>query len=72
VLIENPPCQEIVVEGAALNQPGKGVDALPIPISRLRQCTLCVVLDVHLQGSQYRPAEHRRAYVAWPIVSVAG
>ena len=34
VLIENPPCQEIVVEGeAALNEPGKGVDGLPIPIS---------------------------------------
>jgi UbiD family decarboxylase len=33
VLIENAPCQEIVVTGDALNQPGKGVDALPIPIS---------------------------------------
>jgi UbiD family decarboxylase len=33
VLIENPPCQEIVVQGEALNQPGKGVDGLPIPIS---------------------------------------
>jgi len=32
-LIENPPCQEIVFTGAALNQPGNGVDALPIPIS---------------------------------------
>ena len=33
VLIENPPCQEIVVQGEALNQPGNGVDGLPIPIS---------------------------------------
>jgi UbiD family decarboxylase len=33
VLIEEPPCQDIVTEGAALNQPGKGVDGLPIPIS---------------------------------------
>ncbi len=32
VLIDNPPCQDIVVQGAELNQ-GKGVDALPIPIS---------------------------------------
>jgi UbiD family decarboxylase len=33
VLVDNPACQEIVIEGAALNEPGKGVDALPIPIS---------------------------------------
>ncbi|MGA7487468.1 MAG: UbiD family decarboxylase [Xanthobacteraceae bacterium] len=33
VLVANPRCQEIVVEGAALNEPGRGVDALPIPIS---------------------------------------
>src|SRR6201996_5913544 len=33
VLVHNPACQEIVVEGDALNQPGKGVDGLPIPIS---------------------------------------
>jgi 4-hydroxy-3-polyprenylbenzoate decarboxylase len=33
VLIENPPCQEIEVQGEALNQPGNGVDGLPIPIS---------------------------------------
>ena len=32
-LISDPPCQEIVIQGAELNQPGKGVDALPIPIS---------------------------------------
>ncbi len=33
VLIENAPCQEIVVAGEALREPGKGVDGLPIPIS---------------------------------------
>jgi len=33
VFVENPPCQDIVVQGAELEQPGKGVDALPIPIS---------------------------------------
>jgi UbiD family decarboxylase len=33
LLIDNAPCQEIVISGAALNEPGKGVDALPIPIS---------------------------------------
>ncbi len=32
VLVDNPPCQEIVVQGAELTQ-GNGVDALPIPIS---------------------------------------
>jgi UbiD family decarboxylase len=33
LLVDNPACQEIVIEGAALNEPGQGVDALPIPIS---------------------------------------
>ncbi len=33
VLVHNPACQEIVVEGDALNEPGNGVDGLPIPIS---------------------------------------
>jgi UbiD family decarboxylase len=32
-LVENPPCQDIVIEGKALEEPGKGVDGLPIPIS---------------------------------------
>jgi 4-hydroxy-3-polyprenylbenzoate decarboxylase len=32
-LVDNPLCQEIVFQGDALNQPGCGVDALPIPIS---------------------------------------
>ena len=33
VMVDNPSCQEIVIEGPALLEPGKGVDALPIPIS---------------------------------------
>lgn len=33
VVIENAPCQQIVIEGDALNQPGNALDALPIPIS---------------------------------------
>jgi UbiD family decarboxylase len=33
VTVDNPRCQEIVVEGDALSRPGAGVDALPIPIS---------------------------------------
>ena len=32
MLVDNPPCQEIVMRGAELTQ-GNGVDALPIPIS---------------------------------------
>jgi len=32
VLVDNPPCQEIVVQGEELTA-GQGVDALPIPIS---------------------------------------
>src|ERR1051326_3884440 len=31
--VDHPPCQEVVIEGNALNEPGRGVDALPIPIS---------------------------------------
>jgi len=33
VEIDDPACQEIVIEGADLNEAGRGVDALPIPIS---------------------------------------
>jgi UbiD family decarboxylase len=33
VMVDNPACQEIVVMGDALNEPGQGVDGLPIPIS---------------------------------------
>jgi len=32
-MIDNAPCQEIVIEGSALNEKGKGVDGIPIPIS---------------------------------------
>jgi UbiD family decarboxylase len=32
VMVENPRCQEIVIQGADL-KPGQGVDTLPIPIS---------------------------------------
>ncbi|MCL6592397.1 MAG: UbiD family decarboxylase [Alicyclobacillus sp.] len=33
VLVENPVCQEIVIQGEELQQPGRGVDGLPVPIS---------------------------------------
>jgi 4-hydroxy-3-polyprenylbenzoate decarboxylase len=29
----NAPCQDVVIEGNALDQPGQGLDALPVPIS---------------------------------------
>ena len=32
-VVENAPCQEVVVEGAALDQPGAALDGLPVPIS---------------------------------------
>lgn len=32
-LVEDPPCQEIVVEGDALDLPHVGLDGLPVPIS---------------------------------------
>ena len=32
-IVENAPCQEIVVTGDALDEPGAGIDSLPIPIS---------------------------------------
>ena len=32
-IVEDAPCQEIVIEGAALDEPGQGLDALPVPIS---------------------------------------
>jgi UbiD family decarboxylase len=31
--VEVAPCQEVVIEGAALDEPGNGLDALPVPIS---------------------------------------
>ncbi len=33
VMVDNPSCQEIVIQGPALLERGKGVDGLPIPIS---------------------------------------
>ena len=33
VEVADPPCQEMVVEGAALSAEGGGLDALPVPIS---------------------------------------
>ena len=32
-IVEDAPCQEIVIEGEALDKPGNGLDGLPIPIS---------------------------------------
>src|SRR5438094_9132284 len=32
-VVRDAPCQEIVIEGRELDQPGKGLDSLPIPIS---------------------------------------
>src|SRR5467141_4769527 len=32
-LVRDAPCQEIVIEGSQLDQPGKALDSLPIPIS---------------------------------------
>lgn len=32
-LVENAPCQEIVIEGADLDMPGNALDGLPVPIS---------------------------------------
>ena len=33
VTVENAPCQEIMIEGNQLRGEGKGLDALPVPIS---------------------------------------
>src|SRR6185437_7545364 len=32
-LVDNAPCQEIVVTGDELDKPGKGLDGIPVPIS---------------------------------------
>ena len=62
VLIDNPPCQEIVVQGdgaeSARQRRRRAAD--PDFHAGLRQCALCVLLDVHHQGSRYRAAEHRQ------------
>ena len=34
IKIENPPCQEVVIQGDDLRKPGGGLSTLPIPISR--------------------------------------
>lgn len=51
-VIENPPCQEIVITGDDLTKPGGGLEALPIPISTpgfdaapYLTATLCVTKD---------------------------
>ena len=31
--VTDAPCQEIVIEGAELDKPGNGLDAIPVPIS---------------------------------------
>jgi 4-hydroxy-3-polyprenylbenzoate decarboxylase len=33
VLVSSPPCQEVVITGDALRGPGKGLAALPVPVS---------------------------------------
>jgi UbiD family decarboxylase len=32
-IVENAPCHEIVIQGKALDKPGNGLDAIPLPIS---------------------------------------
>jgi 4-hydroxy-3-polyprenylbenzoate decarboxylase len=32
-VVDFAPCQEVVIEGAALDRPGNGLDGLPVPIS---------------------------------------
>jgi UbiD family decarboxylase len=32
-IVEAAACQEVIIEGSALNEPGDGVDGLPVPIS---------------------------------------
>jgi len=52
ILIENPPCQEVVITGEDLRKPGGGLASLPIPISTpgfdsapYFTATLCVTKD---------------------------
>ena len=33
LVVENAPCQEIIIEGKDLDKPGNALDALPVPIS---------------------------------------
>jgi len=32
-IVEDAPCHEIIIEGSALDQPGNGLDGIPLPIS---------------------------------------
>jgi UbiD family decarboxylase len=32
-IVTSAPCQEIIIEGAALDEPGNGLESLPVPIS---------------------------------------
>jgi UbiD family decarboxylase len=32
-MVSSAPCQEIIIEGAALEEPGNGLESLPVPIS---------------------------------------
>jgi 4-hydroxy-3-polyprenylbenzoate decarboxylase len=50
--VENPPCQEIVITGDLLKEPGQGLSRLPVPISTpgfdaapYFTATLCVTKD---------------------------
>jgi UbiD family decarboxylase len=52
VAVEDAPCQEIVITGDALRQPGEGLAALPVPVSTpgfdaapYLTATLCVTRD---------------------------
>src|SRR6185295_976489 len=52
VVVQSPPCQQVVIRGDALRGPGKGLAALPVPISTpgfdaapYLTATLCVTRD---------------------------
>ena len=66
VLVESPVCQQVVITGAALTEPGGGLARLPVPVSTpgfdsapYLTATLCVTRDpengVHNMGT-YRAA----------------
>ncbi len=52
VLVENPPCQEVIIKGEDLRKPGGGLASFPIPVSTpgfdsapYFTATLCVTKD---------------------------
>ena len=52
LMVEHPPCQEVVIQGEALKMPGGGLAALPVPVSTpgfdsapYLTATLCVSKD---------------------------